>query len=169
MVHRGLRGKGLGTALVRALTTIAQQQGCYKCILDCKEENVKFYEKLGFRRKEIQCVTYFDQEVRQGMDDGFVPPQDSIDDSLASENAGNTNDADGVTQESLYRPLSPGRAQGESLHRRLQHFLAEEREVGDGLVVRQLSETDYSKGFLSLLAQLTTVGVLDEVFFKAGD
>ena len=62
------------------LKEVARVQGCYKLILDCEllfpvvalvflstfcfsvkgaEKNVKFYEKLGFVRKELQMACYF--------------------------------------------------------------------------------------------------------------
>lgn len=40
--------------LVSELKRIAQEKGCYKTILDCTEKNAAFYEKCGFKRKEIQ-------------------------------------------------------------------------------------------------------------------
>jgi len=32
--------------------------GCYKIILDCSEKNVPFYEKCGFKKKEVQMAFY---------------------------------------------------------------------------------------------------------------
>lgn len=32
--------------------------GCYKVILDCSEDNVRFYERCGFVRKEVQMAAY---------------------------------------------------------------------------------------------------------------
>ena len=34
----------------------AREAGCYKVILDCSDSNVKFYEKCGFQKKEVQMV-----------------------------------------------------------------------------------------------------------------
>lgn len=42
--------------LIEALIDVAQQQGCYKVILDCSEANQPFYEKCGLIRKEVQMV-----------------------------------------------------------------------------------------------------------------
>ena len=45
---------------------MADHLGCYKLILDCSESNVKFYEKCGFKRKEIQMARYFEHnEMKQ--------------------------------------------------------------------------------------------------------
>jgi glucosamine-phosphate N-acetyltransferase len=32
--------------------------GCYKLILDCTRDKVPFYEKAGFKEKEIQMALY---------------------------------------------------------------------------------------------------------------
>eukprot|EP01023_Acetabularia_acetabulum_P050349 TRINITY_DN5441_c0_g1_i1.p2 TRINITY_DN5441_c0_g1~~TRINITY_DN5441_c0_g1_i1.p2 ORF type:complete len:160 (-),score=33.44 TRINITY_DN5441_c0_g1_i1:166-645(-) len=53
------RGKKLGQKLVLSLADSSQKLGCYKVILDCGEDNVKFYEKCGFEKKEVQMVKYF--------------------------------------------------------------------------------------------------------------
>jgi glucosamine-phosphate N-acetyltransferase len=53
------RGKDLGRLIIQALTKVAQECGCYKTILDCSEENAGFYERCGFKRKEIQMAKYF--------------------------------------------------------------------------------------------------------------
>ena len=37
-----------------------QEMECYKCILDCSDENVAFYEKSGFNRKGSFMTTYFE-------------------------------------------------------------------------------------------------------------
>jgi len=34
----------------------AQAAGCYKVILDCSDDNVDFYAKAGFQRKEVHMV-----------------------------------------------------------------------------------------------------------------
>ena len=54
------RGQGLGKRLVTHLSDIARGQGCYKVILDCAENNVAFYERCGFKRKEVQMAMYFE-------------------------------------------------------------------------------------------------------------
>jgi hypothetical protein len=42
--------------LIDELVKVAQDQGCYKVILDCAENNVDFYGKCGLTRKEVQMV-----------------------------------------------------------------------------------------------------------------
>jgi glucosamine-phosphate N-acetyltransferase len=50
--HPKHQGKGAGSAVVRALVELARQSGCYKVILSCKDENIAFYSKIGFRRHD---------------------------------------------------------------------------------------------------------------------
>ena len=52
------RGKGFPFRLLEALLVHAQEAGCYKVILDCSDQNVAFYEKCGFERKEVQMVHF---------------------------------------------------------------------------------------------------------------
>jgi len=52
-VRRGNEGQGIGGALVTAAADHARLKRCYKCILDCKEEVVPFYTRLGFRRHDV--------------------------------------------------------------------------------------------------------------------
>ncbi|CAM8959540.1 unnamed protein product [Rhodiola kirilowii] len=59
MVDGNARGMQLGMRVVEFLTEHARSVGCYKVILDCSDENVLFYDKCGFRRKEIQMAKYF--------------------------------------------------------------------------------------------------------------
>lgn len=43
------QGRKLGQHMIGELTRIAQQQGCYKVLLDCAPKNVAFYEKCGYK------------------------------------------------------------------------------------------------------------------------
>ena len=46
--HSLFRKKGIGKAIVDGLFDVAKINGCYKVALQCKEHNVKFYEKCGY-------------------------------------------------------------------------------------------------------------------------
>ncbi|EPS71348.1 hypothetical protein M569_03407 [Genlisea aurea] len=59
VVDSGYRGNQLGRKIVDFLSDHAREMGCYKVILDCALANKPFYEKCGFREKEIQMVKYF--------------------------------------------------------------------------------------------------------------
>ncbi|RYR53206.1 hypothetical protein Ahy_A06g028206 [Arachis hypogaea] len=59
VVDSSTRGKQLGKKIINFLTDHARSMGCYKVILDCSIENKLFYEKCGFKQKEIQMVRYF--------------------------------------------------------------------------------------------------------------
>ncbi len=53
VVRKDQQRKGIGPALVKAALRSAEDAGCYKCILDCKEELTGFYERIGFRRCQV--------------------------------------------------------------------------------------------------------------------
>jgi glucosamine-phosphate N-acetyltransferase len=59
VVDKELNGRGIGKEMINELKKYAQNQGCYKVILDCRSEIMKFYEKCGFHKKEEQMVLYF--------------------------------------------------------------------------------------------------------------
>ncbi|XP_059650804.1 glucosamine 6-phosphate N-acetyltransferase-like [Cornus florida] len=59
VVDSRARGKQLGKKIVGFLMDHACSMGCYKVILDCSVENRSFYEKCGFKQKEVQMVKYF--------------------------------------------------------------------------------------------------------------
>lgn len=50
---------GIGQKIVEKLTELAKKKNCYKIILDCKETNIPFYEKIGFQQKGSQMSKYF--------------------------------------------------------------------------------------------------------------
>ena len=58
VTHENYRGKGLGRKIIEKLLKFCQQENCYKVILNCSEQNVGFYEKNGFLKKEIEMVKY---------------------------------------------------------------------------------------------------------------
>ncbi|MDX1967708.1 MAG: GNAT family N-acetyltransferase [Planctomycetaceae bacterium] len=51
-VHQAYQQHGVGGRLIRHLLDVSRERGCYKVILDCAEDVIPFYEKLGFRRWE---------------------------------------------------------------------------------------------------------------------
>ena len=51
-VHPNHEGKGVGSAVVRAIVELARQSGCYKVILSCNDQNLAFYSKLGFHKHD---------------------------------------------------------------------------------------------------------------------
>jgi glucosamine-phosphate N-acetyltransferase len=61
VVSSGLRGNGLGKLIVNRCIDYANDQGCYKCILDCSEKNVAFYKKCneGFQVKGVEMALYY--------------------------------------------------------------------------------------------------------------
>jgi glucosamine-phosphate N-acetyltransferase len=59
IVDNTCRGKGLGKILVRKCIDYARIHDCYKIILNCSDENIPFYEKCGFSKKENEMTLYF--------------------------------------------------------------------------------------------------------------
>lgn len=49
VVNQKYRVKGIRKLLIDHCVEIAKREGCYKVILDCDEDNVRFYEKCGFK------------------------------------------------------------------------------------------------------------------------
>jgi len=61
VIHKDYRKNGYGKLLVHYLIAVAKEKECYKVILNCKEENKGFYERLGFSNKNnYQMSLYFD-------------------------------------------------------------------------------------------------------------
>ena len=44
------RGKGIGKLILKNLITKAREESCYKLVLECREENTEFYQKIGFKK-----------------------------------------------------------------------------------------------------------------------
>ena len=57
VVDQSARGQNLGKLMIDYLTDIAKDK-CYKVILNCKDLNIGFYEKCGFRKKGIEMAKY---------------------------------------------------------------------------------------------------------------
>ncbi|MDA0757321.1 MAG: GNAT family N-acetyltransferase [Bacteroidetes bacterium] len=55
-VNEKFRGKGIGKRLVRKLIEIAAAKNCDKTVLNSSEDNLEFYNKLGFDKNEIQMI-----------------------------------------------------------------------------------------------------------------
>lgn len=49
VVNKNFQGQGIGEKIIKHLLEIAKTRKCYKTILDCVDEVMPFYEKLGFR------------------------------------------------------------------------------------------------------------------------
>ncbi len=50
------RKKGLGKMIIDYLTKYGKNKKCYKVILNCSQKNIGFYEKCGYKQKEIEMV-----------------------------------------------------------------------------------------------------------------
>ena len=56
VVDKKERGKGIGKLLIEHLINFSKSKSCDKIILNSKESNIPFYNKLGFVQNEIQMV-----------------------------------------------------------------------------------------------------------------
>lgn len=50
VVDEHYRGYGIGNDLIQRCLLTAEQYGCYKVVLDCADDVVDFYSKLGFKK-----------------------------------------------------------------------------------------------------------------------
>lgn len=60
VVNKQHRGKQIGKQLLLWACEYAKQQNCYKVILNCDDRIRVFYEKCGFKAKNIEMSLYFD-------------------------------------------------------------------------------------------------------------
>ena len=54
VVSKEFEGRGIGNKLVTSLLEVAKAKNCYKTILDCKNELIPFYERIGFKQESNQ-------------------------------------------------------------------------------------------------------------------
>ena len=54
VVSKEYEGRGLGIKLVSSLLEKAKLMNCYKTILDCSDELIPFYERIGFKQESNQ-------------------------------------------------------------------------------------------------------------------
>jgi len=57
-VNKSMQGRKLGLRIIQALTGISERVGCYKTILNCSDDNIPFYQKCGFEKKENEMARY---------------------------------------------------------------------------------------------------------------
>jgi glucosamine-phosphate N-acetyltransferase len=60
IIDKDHRGMGYGLKIILHLMNLGKEVGCYKVILNCKDELVGFYDKCGLQRKGSQMIKYFD-------------------------------------------------------------------------------------------------------------
>lgn len=65
-VSKSAQRQGVGTALIRHSIADAQNEGCYKVILDCFDDLVPFYGRMGF--KPFNRGLRIDLPVKQSME-----------------------------------------------------------------------------------------------------
>ena len=51
VIRKGFERKQIGQKIIESLLLVAKNRGCYKTILDCKDDVKEFYEKIGFKHE----------------------------------------------------------------------------------------------------------------------
>tara|TARA_B100000767_G_scaffold48942_1_gene43890 strand:+ start:3654 stop:4070 length:417 start_codon:yes stop_codon:yes gene_type:complete len=59
VIDNRYRNNSLGYKIISFLIEYCSKVGCYKVILDCKEELVNFYKKNGFEENNVGMSIYF--------------------------------------------------------------------------------------------------------------
>ena len=59
VIDNRYRNNSLGYKIISFLIEYCSTVGCYKVILDCKEELVNFYKKNGFEENNVGMSIYF--------------------------------------------------------------------------------------------------------------
>ena len=54
VVNKKFEGQGIGMKLVLSLLDVAKGKKCYKTILNCEDNLIPFYEKIGFKQKSTE-------------------------------------------------------------------------------------------------------------------
>lgn len=57
--RKGFEGQGIARQLIEMALKKAKALGCYKVILDCRQELVGFYKRFGFEEAEVEMKIYF--------------------------------------------------------------------------------------------------------------
>ena len=57
VVKEGFERRQIGRLIIESLLEESRKRGCYKTILDCKDDLKMFYERIGFK-SESNCMRY---------------------------------------------------------------------------------------------------------------
>ena len=71
-VVRDCRGKGYGKEILKYAVGYAKSEGCYKIMLTCKNDLVKYYSDIGFNSIDNNMVMYvknYDDNIGDGLCD----------------------------------------------------------------------------------------------------
>eukprot|EP00730_Choanoeca_flexa_P002817 TRINITY_DN11189_c0_g2_i1.p1 TRINITY_DN11189_c0_g2~~TRINITY_DN11189_c0_g2_i1.p1 ORF type:complete len:390 (+),score=59.73 TRINITY_DN11189_c0_g2_i1:7-1176(+) len=150
VIDRALRRKGLGTHMVECLTRVAKGKGCYKVIVDCSDANTVFYTSCNFQIKGACMTKYFErkQQTRLGamsLLEVWVMTSLRVHVSLIYADANLTV----------------------ALHIIDPYMQIKPEPYRQDFMFRCLAKSDYARGYLQLLEQLTTVGKLTQAQFES--
>ena len=58
IVHKDYRARGYSREIVDYLKQVAIDNKCYKVVLNCSDDNIKMYEKMGFKLNGNEMALY---------------------------------------------------------------------------------------------------------------
>jgi glucosamine-phosphate N-acetyltransferase len=58
VVQQEFCSRGIGKMLIEFLVSVAQENNCYKTVLNCSTENISFYQQMGFAVKGVEMCIY---------------------------------------------------------------------------------------------------------------
>ena len=64
VTRKGYERQGVASQLIIMALKKAKTSGCYKVILDCRQELVDFYKRFGFKAAEVEMKIYFGKSRR---------------------------------------------------------------------------------------------------------
>ena len=56
------RGLGIARGILNRLVELSDRNNCYKVILDCSDELVGFYSRVGFEKRGAQMAHYIEDD-----------------------------------------------------------------------------------------------------------
>lgn len=59
VIHPEYRNKKFGSKLLQLAVDFSKKIGCYKVILDSRDDAIRFYEKFGFQKRSEGMALYF--------------------------------------------------------------------------------------------------------------
>lgn len=64
VVSRQYRGLGIGDILINYCKKYSKDKNCYKVILNCNKNLIKFYQKFGFQNKNQEMSLYLSKNTQ---------------------------------------------------------------------------------------------------------
>lgn len=133
VVCREHRGHCLGRLLVERARELARSLGCYKVILDCKDQLVGFYQRSDFSVNGVQMTVYFEdpslatqqqqqqQAIQQQLEKNGMDVEGIFSQQQQQQNDNNNNES--------FHQISM-KEQGQQMEPSCHHGLADQNDHG---------------------------------------